>query len=258
MKELKLEKATAATLLGTDAIWAATFEEPGKIIDDSAVAKRDELLETSENIEQVINDDTNQMAADQLKAIQKMLSQTEKDRKGAKKPFDEVGKRITAEAREFCSPLEIEKKRLQTMMNGYHQEQLRKQREAEAEARRKQEALEAEKQAALAKQKAEMENATDMNQVANAAAEAELTVGKIEQQQNEAAAAVPQAQAASGTAAVEEWMFEIEDLEKVFMNNRDLLDIKPRIGLIKQRLKAGQKIEGIKAWTESRVRATGR
>lgn len=255
--ELSIQKVTAGTLLGTDAILAATFEQPGNIIDDDSIKRRDELIETSQNVEQVVSDTTQQMAADQLKAVQAMISQTEKDRKASKKPFDDIGKKITVEAREFSAPLETEKRRLQTMLSAYHDEQLRKQRDEERKARERQAEIERQKQEALAKQQQAMKEAKSVADVANATAEAELAVSRLEKEQE--AVKVSHATTATGTAASQEWLFEVEDLKKVFEKyGEELLDIRPKAGEIKRRLKAGEKLEGIKAWQETKVRASGR
>lgn len=263
-QDLMVPKAARVTiLLGTDRILRSAFEAPETLVDASAIKARDELLEESGYLERVVGEDSQEMAANSLSSVQKMISVTEKDRKTATAPFNAISKKIMAEAKEFSEPLEIEKKRLQTLLGQYQEKLVAEQREQERKAEAERQRIEAERRAAEEKATQAIRDAKTEADVANAKAEAEMRAAELNHEAGKIQVSV--AATGTGTAAREEWQFEVLDLAKIFKDNRELLDISIKRGLVKQKLDQlnpdggfENQIPGIKAWKETVVRATGR
>lgn len=157
---------TALILLPTTEIVAAIYDSKRSLLDKSAVARRDELLERSHGLERVIGESSQRVAADLLNEVDGMLKCAEKNRTDVKSPFFTICKRIDEAAKTFCNPLDKEKQRLKNAIGAYQAEQIRKAQEAERKqqeelARLNQERLAAEAAAQLAKTAAEAEKAQE-------------------------------------------------------------------------------------------------
>lgn len=120
---------------------------------ESAVVRRDELLDASAVIGRVSNDVENAECAAAASRIKALLNDVEKARKSCKEPVLDFGRLIDAKAREFCAPLNDEMIRLNTAAGNYHQAKLAAQRAAEAAAKAELDAIERRRQEELAQAK---------------------------------------------------------------------------------------------------------
>jgi hypothetical protein len=256
MKELTVVKAPdLKKIAATEAIFGAAFAAPKELIPKAAVTERDDLLERAGALETVTSEGSQSAVAEILKLVAKMLSDTEKDRKSAKKPFADIGKRIDEEVREYVETLAIEKTRLQGLLGAYQH----KIEAAAAEERRKQQAemarLEAEKRAKAKAAQDAIDAEQDEQKRVNMAAEATLEQSNLTHKQANIQPA--EATKAAGTTVRTTWEFTVEDSAALYAARPELVDLVPRRGLIRMALEEGS-LPGVTAKKVTNVTASGR
>jgi hypothetical protein len=109
-------------------------------ITPEAIVLRDALVAESQKIVAVDSQDAAEACRAFLKRLAHFRTTLESNRVAVKEPVLNLGRKIDAMAKEFGAAAEAEEKRVGGLLTTFAAEQVRLQREAEAEARRLQEA----------------------------------------------------------------------------------------------------------------------
>lgn len=253
---------------------------------------KEDALARAALIGRVANPDEQQDAVSAEGVARTALRDLEKARVAAKEPYLEMGKKIDAHAKVEAKELETEVERLAALTRDYQQLERAKVLAAENARRLEEQRLERLRQAELARiaaeeraakakldaEKAEADRkAREAKNAAEAAAAAE-TQREIERQQalaastsieqmaavndrfSEQSAALPiyVAPKAEGQTTKPDVDFEITDLWLLARSHRTCVDITPRKSEIKELLKAGVTLAGVRSWNvvRSTVRAS--
>ena len=242
------------------------------IVDQSAVAVREDALTVAAGIGLVRNPQENETATEALRRLGAVRKTTEAARKELKEPHLDLGRKIDATAKDFLADVDAEETRIKRVTADYQSEVLAQQREAERIRRAEQERIEAERrleQEALAEAKAKAEadakrstseaERTRLEAEAKAK-EAELQRSLANQQQELAALApAPVAPRAAGQSAKTVWLHEVTDIWALARVHPGLVKIEPRkqeIGdVINAQVMSGQKpqIAGLRIWEDVAV-----
>lgn len=242
------------------------------VVDQSAVAVREEALTIAAGIGLVRNPAENEAATDALRRLGAVRKTTEATRKELKEPLLDLGRKIDATAKEFLAEVDAEEARIKRATADYQSEILAQQREAErirraeeeriaAERRREQEAI----AEAKAKAEADAKRATSEAERLRLEAEAKAKAAELErslanqQQELAALAPAPVAPRAAGQSAKAVWMHEVTDIWALARMHPGLVKIEPRKAEITEVINAqamsGQKpqIAGLRIWEDVAV-----
>lgn len=206
-----------------------------------ASTKRDEVVETAQNVECIKSPAAQQIAANCLVAIQDLLGGIEMGRKILKKPFDDYGKKIQEDVAAFIKPLEAEKKRLKELLGSYQVEVER--------AARVEQARQDEEMRKLEQQQVELAAAPQTAETQQKQAQVEAQMG-----QNMKVVEAPKAQGVS-TRPVRK--FTVVDLHKLYAVRPDLVKLEPNTALINATIRAAGNeallLDGLEIKTEMEV-----
>ncbi len=197
-------------------------EQAASVLTEGASSKRDEVVETAQNVECIKSPAAQQIAANCLVAIQDLLSGIETGRKILKKPFDDIGKRIQSDVATFIKPLEVEKERLKKLLGSY-------QVEVERQAREEQQRQDAELQR-LEEEKAKLDAAPPTAETQQRSAQLEAEMGQNMK--------VIEPTKATGVSTRPVRKFAVVDLHKLYAVRPDLVKLEPNTALINATIRA--------------------
>jgi hypothetical protein len=115
------------------------------IVDQSAVAIREEALTIAAGIGLVRNPAENEAATEALRRLGAVRKTTEATRKELKEPLLDLGRKIDATAKDFLAEVDAEETRIKRITADYQSEILAQQREAERIRRAEQERIDSER-----------------------------------------------------------------------------------------------------------------
>lgn len=232
--------STAALIVRDDATLSASYTEEAERI-------KNEALEISALVARVSNAEEQNAAVAAQKAINGVLSVAEKARKACKEPVLMFGQKIDSAAKTFVQDLHEEQMRLAKLVGDFQTLEQDRVRKAQAAENMRLSALERERMAQAAK--------------ATTHQELEQVHRHFDIRAKDESVAV-QPTRAPGQVVAEGWEFEVVDLWAmvrwvISSGNTECLKVEPKITEVKNLLKAGVQIPGIKAWkaVQSGVRA---
>lgn len=200
------------------------------VLAPEAVALKASALKQAEGIKKVEDEFSNQLAADALVSLQRILSGTEKGREWAKAPVLKLGKKIDGMARDFTKQCEDEKKRIQGLIAPYAAAILKAAQEAEAKRQLEARKL-AEKAAAAKTPEKRIAIEEKINAINNAPAVA--------------------TQKTEGASSREVWRFEVTSMDSLYLANPRLCSLEPNTAAINRELAAGvRSIPGLRIYSE--------
>lgn len=216
---------TTAVIVRDDAKLAISFTSEFE-------AQIEEALAAGALVGKVTNGREQIMAVETQKLLQAVLGTAEKARKEAKAPVIEYGRRIDDAVKAKVQETLEEMTRISRMVGSFEQLE-RKRIEAEKQAAREDlERIEKEKQQALAK------------------ANTEQQVDAIQEHFNNKAREVPtvfEQPRAQGQVVRDDWDVTVVNIWELARCHPMCVKIEPLVGEIKNLLKAGQKVAGVKA-----------
>ena len=228
-------------------------------VDNAAMALRNEIVSAARCVVTVTDREGYALATEVMKAIKSTLTETEKSRKLAKGPVDEIAKRIQEVAKSYCEPLEAERQRIGSIIIAYEQAELRKRLEAERKQREEAARIQAEadkkaREAAAAAAKAALEQSGSVNRAEEAAIAAvndvrDAAALKIAETKQELANSATEK--AKGFRRVTVTRFEIVDEAALRAARADLFS--PDESKIRAALKITKTIPGLKVWEEVKM-----
>ncbi len=275
--------STTAIILRDDANLKITFSPEAERLKEDA-------LTSSALIARVTNAAENETAVDAQTALKTVVSLVEKARKAAKAPVLDYGRKIDSAATEFVTELEAELVRVSELTGNFQTLEQAKVRAAEAARRLEEEKLErervAEQERILEAQQAEQRRlsqeaslaALRLQEAKSAKDRAAAVADQLEiERQTKLAAAtshdaldavnehfsrraadlpVVTATRAEGQIVKNDWLIEITDAWLLARCHPTCVKIEPRLTEIKELLKVGVNVKGIKATpvTNSNVR----
>ena len=259
---------------------------------EAALALKSHALEVAALVGRVSSEEENQAAVAAQKEIAGILKQAEDSRKQAKEPILDFGRAIDEAANRFKAELKDEELRLGRLTGDYQalqqakaraaelariaeqrkleeerrqaeqkiiEERLAAQRKLDAEAaeiaRKEREAKNKEEAARLELERLELER---QRKLAEAKSHQELD--KINDRHAEQVAAIPVVAPvrATGQVVTNDWEITVTDLHLLYRCHANCVELKPRLSEIKNLLKLGVKVQGVKAdpVVKAGVRAT--
>lgn len=226
-----------------DPIELKDFNGEVAIIPDAYVV-REKAIEESEVITEVVDDFTKGMAVDALKSIKQIISKTESARKQLKAPVIALGKKIDQCAKDYLGGKMIsEQARVNKLLNGYTQEQLRIQREEQRKLQEEQQRLELERQA----ERRKLEAAKDAEEKAAISQKIQQTT----QAAADTAAVVKHKPKVDGVTVREFTNFEVLDIMELAKARPDLVKIEPKRKEILALIKTEKEIPGLRIFPDS-------
>ena len=266
-----------AIIVRDDARLSVSFSE-------QAIALKNRALEIGALVGKVTGAMEQNKAVEAQTELQKILSMAEKARKACKAPIIEYGRKIDAAAEGFIQELKDEMLRITALVSDFQaleqakaqaaerarrleaekieQErlaELRRIAEEEAAAKAKMAAAEAEQRriASEARSKKEQEEAERLRlelerQKALAEADSHARLDAVQQQFSNAQAALSEQirhdpVRAEGQRVVNDWEIVVTDVHLLYRMHANCVDLKPRLSEIKNLLKAGVSVHGVKA-----------
>lgn len=226
-----------ALIVRNDAQLSIAFTEEAKAIKESA-------LTTAALIGKVTNANEQAEAVTAQRELQQVLSSVEKARKACKEPVLEYGRKIDDAANQFKGELGAEMLRISRMVGDFQQLEQAKERAALAARNSELSKLEREKAAAVAQAKShEQLDAIAEHFDRKAQAMPVITAARVE-----------------GQIVRQDFDVEITNIWDLARCHPTCVDIKPRMSEIKELLKTGAKLAGVKATpiVKAGVRANGR
>jgi hypothetical protein len=213
---------------------------------EQALARRDELVLAAAGLKLVTTPESAQIAGDHLKALKQYLTNVETARKAVKQPVDDLASEIQLLAAALTAAPQEQKKRIDSMLANYQAEQLRKQREAEAEARREEQRILDEAAAKAAKAEASGRNVDAKLEKIDAKAFEQVATVRA----TVAAVAAPKIE---GVGLRSEPDFEILDLHALYAAKPELVKLEVDRVALKSYLKKFPKAElpGVKHWVRN-------
>ncbi len=198
---------------------------------DAAVALRDRALEQAALIGKVANADDQRDAVAAQASIKEVLRAIEAAREEAKKPVLEFGRMIDAKAKEFSKELKAEELRLARLIGDFQQlEQARIRAAQQAEN---------ERLAELERQRA--------RELAEAKSHEEIDAIQEKYSQLALSSPAPAPARVEGQQVTQDWEIEVVDIWTLARAHPACVKIEPRLSEIKNLLKAGVKVAGVRA-----------
>lgn len=210
------------------------------------------LLKSASAVKVVNDNDTLEVARECLSGLASFARELEATRKAVKEPVLLLGKKIDAVAQKFGREIEDEVARVKRLIGDYNLEQDRIRREAEAQAA----ALRAE-----AERKEREAEAARQKQNALATAKASKLEVQAETKLEQARSFEAQATASKVVGASVVWDFEVTDIDALYHERPDLVELFPKRRNILDALKVLEMkggpvaIHGIRVFQKSQVRA---
>jgi hypothetical protein len=192
---------------------------------------KEDALTFAALIGKVTNPAENETAVGAQTALKTIISTVEKARTEAKAPVLDYGRAIDTAARGFVEELQEELTRVSGLVGDFAMLEQAKVRAAEAARKLDKETLERQRQEAIAQ------------------APSHESLDAINEHYDRLAADLPVVTAvrAEGQIIKSDWLIEVTDIWLLARTQRTCVDIKPRISEIKELLKLGVHVEGIKA-----------
>ena len=209
--------------------------------DQSAIEARDGLIAAAEYVQAITDANSLTVAVEALREIDSFLSRIEADRKTVKSPFYEYGKKIDEIAKELSLELSGQKDRLRSMIGCFQAEQDRLRREAERIAREEEEKIRREAAEAIAKAEASKKSEAVIEKKVKAI-EDDAIAEIVSTRSYAAAVAIPKV---AGIQTREETEIVVDDVALLWQHSPECVEFKPRMALIKAKLKAGIELPGI-------------
>lgn len=198
-----------------------------------------EALESAAMIAKVDSAISQELAVDAQKSLARITKLVEDARKEVKAPVIAFGKAIDDAAKTFVKSATEELTRVSTLIGDFHQAELAKQRSAEAAQKAELDKVEKAREEALSK--------ADTIDQREAIREEYAQLAAVTQTPTVAPARV------EGQRIVEDWEFEVVNPAVLAQMHPTLVKIEPRKSEIKDALKMGQTIQGIRAWKTTRA-----
>lgn len=209
---------------------------------------RDDALEVAGGVSLVNNDMTAELAAEALRSLKFIRTETESSRKRVKEPVLRLGQDIDAKAKDFLKDVVREEERINRLL-AEHQHRLRKEAE-ERERKAREEAQRLERERAAALRAADMARTAE-DRKANIEKASELLQTK---QQTLSIATAPPPKP-EGVAATAFWDYEIQDAAEAFKNRPDFFELVPKRRVILDSLAAGNRhVPGLRIFETTKVR----
>lgn len=227
----------SALIVRNDAQLSIAFTEEANALKETA-------LTAAALIGKVTNANEQAEAVTAQREIQQVLSQVEKARRACKEPVLEYGRKIDDAAKRFKEDLDAEMLRISRMVGDFQQLEQAKERAALAARNEELSRLEREKAAAVAQAKShEQLDAIAEHFDRKAQAMPVVTAARVE-----------------GQIVRQDYEVEITDIWLLARLHPTCVEIKPRLSEIKELLKTGAKLSGVKATpiVKSTVRVNGR
>lgn len=198
-------------------------------------------------------------ATRRLKELEKIV---EESRKAIKAPVLALGKDIDSAAQTFVTDIERESARLSRLAGAYQAEEQRKAREAEAARQREMERIERERLEAERKAKeeaaAKAKSALTLEDLERLEEEREAREVEAKRKADEAAVAAtitaPAPTKVAGVATVTVVKFEVVNIEDLYSDRPDLVELVPKRAAINEAIKSNRKIPGLRVWEETQAR----
>jgi hypothetical protein len=208
---------------------------------DAAKALRTEALTLAVEIESVANPEEQATAVEAMKKLHEFAAIIENARKDIKQPVLDAGRAIDALAKEFTANVYAERARVGRLVGDYQQAEIAKVKAAEAARVEELSRIERDTQEKLAQ--------------ANTIPEREA-IRERAMQEVQAVPVAPTPPRVEDQRVTEDWEFEVVDKRELATWHPDMVTIEPRRQEIKDALKSGRTIRGIKAWpvTKASVR----
>lgn len=217
---------TEALIIRNDATMRVTFSLHAEEMKEVALC-------AASVVGRVTSVEEQERAVDAQKALQTLLNAVESARQFAKEPVLTFGRSIDQAAKDFIEELKAEMLRISTLIGTYQQQELARQRAEQQAQNEKLLAIEREKAAALAKAKTEAE------------------VDAVQEHYNNKAAvmAPPPAEPAraNGQRIVTDWDIVVTDIHELYRHHPNAVKMEPRLSEIKELLKRGDKVRGVRA-----------
>jgi hypothetical protein len=213
---------------------------------DAALIMQSEVVANAQLVQAVTNPIQNRLAVETLKDIKRYRKQVKDAHDEVKRPIIDLGRRVEETTTMLDGPVATEERRIALMQANYFALETAKARDAERARNEELSRVEREKAAKLAA-------ATSIEQREQIRADACQKVQEIAQ-----AMPVSTPTREDGQSFKEEWEFEIEDvfllikMHPNFVNVAKLKECFSRLD-IKDALKSGMKIHGIRAWKKPSV-----
>lgn len=217
---------------------------------EAASTKRDELLKESREVVAV----TDRLDADYtsalLKEIDNFLKDIEAARVDAKRPVDDLAKRIQATAKLLTEQVQAERSRIGSVLGAFEAEERRKAAEAERKAQEEARKIreEADRKAAEAQLNAKTDEealrASDEIQ-----GEAAAKVSEVKQ------AITPAPKLSSGLRLRKVVCFEVTDAHALYADCREAVKLEPNTSYLQALIKANPniKLNGLRHWVKEKV-----
>ena len=226
-----------------DPIELKDFNGEVAIIPDAYVV-REKAIEESEVITEVVDHFTKGLAVEALKSIAQIMNQTEKARKQLKAPVIALGKKIDQCAKDYLGgKMFSEQARVNKLLNGYTQEQLRIQREEQRRLQEEQLKLQQEREA----ERRKLEAAKDAEEKAAIS----LKIQKATQAVADTEAMVKHMPKVEGVSVREFTNFEVLDIMELAKARPDLVRIEPKRQEILALIKTDKEIPGLRIFSDS-------
>jgi hypothetical protein len=246
----------------------------------AAIAARDSALEKSALVARVSTQEEKEVAVEAQRSLQQIIAAAEKARKEAKAPILEYGRAIDGAAEKFVQEVKGEQIRVAQLVGNWEQEELAKQRAAEAARQLELQRIEQERQAELQRvenerraQAAKLEeerrrlaaeaaqaDAARRAEIAKLEAEAkrqlELSAAasvaesnRINEEFNRTNAAVPvvEIKRSEGQVVREDWDITITNEWQLARAHPTCVKLTPLLSEIRMLLDAGVKVAGVSA-----------
>jgi hypothetical protein len=210
----------------------------------------------------VVNERTQQLAADAASDARRFLKRVEDARKAVKEPVLALERQIDALARTISTPLAEQVKRIDGQLTTYTLEANRKLAEAsrlaEEERRKAQAAADAEAKRIQAAAAQAAQAATSP-----VAAQQALDLGAAQAKQVQAAVAAPVVLAPpprpSSVRVTTRWAYEVTDVWALAAHNRSLVRIEPSASGIRELIDSGVRVlPGVRIFEETKAGTTSR
>jgi len=189
-------------------------------------------------------------AADALVAVKALLKKIEDSRTTINAPILAAQRAVNNACKDFSADLELEAKRLNTLVGTYQAAEQARAHAARLEAERQERLIREEQEkrererlaAARAGETRHLEG--DLDEIAQEADAAALEVRQA------AAAKIEAAAAPTGVSVRKNWKFEVVDVRKLYAAHPDLCTIVPNNAAIRAIIKNRQDIPGLRIWPE--------
>jgi|DEB0MinimDraft_6_1074348.scaffolds.fasta_scaffold20142_2 hypothetical protein len=207
----------------------------------------DVALMSGQFIKKVTDEKTQDSAIKAVKSLKEITTAVEKARKECKKPFLDKGRELDKIAQDFIAPLMTEQKRITAVMTQYTVEKARIRREAEEKRLAEQRKADEERKKAMEA----VEKAKTESEKIIAAAVVQETF--IETKNAGKEIVVPEKK--TGIYVRRDLMVSVVDIMKLLKARPDLVEVSPKLGLIKAVLKEDDKpLPGVKhEWIENAI-----